>query len=182
MENQIEEKFLRKGRWFVKLSSKINGVFTLPYANYIWLKGNPSFLGIPRGYVVHHLDDDEANDSISNLVIMQKHHHAAYHFSRKIIKPEVKFIDASPYQERTVYFPTRKPWICQRKNGRYYLQFKELMGGEWKVTNLCLWEGRSLINREMAEKVRAEIWPEVRSGGGGRDENGGEQNETSNTG
>ena len=79
----IREKFFKRGRWYVKLESPFNGFSIIPFANYVWLKGNPSFEQIPKGYVIHHLDSDEQNDDISNLVLMQKHHHTAYHFKQK---------------------------------------------------------------------------------------------------
>jgi len=82
MEEKLE-KIFRKGRWYIKSSGK----WAAPFANYVWLKGNPSFKEIPAGYVIHHLDNDPLNDDISNLVLMQKHHHAPYHWKHKTIEP-----------------------------------------------------------------------------------------------
>ena len=57
---EVTERFLRGGRWFVRLASGEQQK-TMPRANYVWLKGNPSFSEIPKGYVVHHLDLDQTN-------------------------------------------------------------------------------------------------------------------------
>lgn len=158
MAIEIEEKFFRRDRWFVRLSSKLNGVLTMPYSNYIWLQGNPSFPEIPRGYVIHHLDGDETNDSICNLVLMQKHHHVAYHLSQKIIKPEVKLKKGKLKLSRSVYFPIAEPKIYERKNGHFYVQVIEIVEGRRRKSNIYSWDEQVFVSREMAEKVKNEIW------------------------
>ena len=81
----LSSKFLKKGRWHVRVNvdgeSKV-----VPRAHYKWLVTNPAFNGIPKGYVVHHLDRDEMNDDPSNLVIMGMQQHRAYHL--KNISPK----------------------------------------------------------------------------------------------
>jgi len=78
MEQLYGNKTLKKGRWYVR--TIIDGEkVVIPLANYNWLSTNPAFDGIPKGYVIHHLDHDEMNDDPSNLAVMGKHQHRAYH-------------------------------------------------------------------------------------------------------
>ena len=55
----------------------------MPLANYNWLMTNPGFEHVPKGYVVHHLDHNEQNDDPSNLALMAKNLHTAYHWKHK---------------------------------------------------------------------------------------------------
>jgi hypothetical protein len=86
--NKVAEKILRNGRWHVRLETSIRGRKTVPLAWYVWLKGNPGFKDIPDNYVVHHLDHDELNDDISNLVIMSRYHHTAHHILGQCQRPD----------------------------------------------------------------------------------------------
>jgi hypothetical protein len=79
-------KILQQERWKVILDAPFNGKKTMPLAHYNWLMGNPSFSEIPKGYAIHHLDNDPLNDDISNLALIHKHHHTAYHLKYKILK------------------------------------------------------------------------------------------------
>lgn len=87
MENikdyEITRKFFHQGRWFVNFRGKFNGKQRMPYANYVWLLNNQQFKDIPPGYVIHHLDGDEVNNDISNLALMKKQYHLAYHYKSK---------------------------------------------------------------------------------------------------
>lgn len=56
----------------------------MPYAHYVWLLNNQQFKDIPPGYVIHHLDFDEENNDISNLALMKKQYHLAYHYKVKV--------------------------------------------------------------------------------------------------
>ncbi len=155
----VRETFVRKGRRYVSILGPIKGRRTMPYANYVWLKGNPSFLEIPDGYVIHHLDGNELNDDISNLAIMQKHHHAAYHFKQKILKPELKLIKDSVRIQRTAYFPLNEPKVKRKKHdGKYIVSFTERTDGKSKTVNLCSWEGKVFKTEEMAMVAKEAIW------------------------
>lgn len=156
--NRIKETFIRGSRAYVKVEFPINGRITILQANYTWLMGNPAFEDIPKGYVIHHLDGNELNDDISNLVLMQKHHHAAYHFKQKVLMPKVHIRKDFLEIKRSVYFPTRKPRVFQRSPNRFYLQFRERLDGERKIKNIYSWEGQPISTREMAEKIRDIIW------------------------
>ena len=155
----IREKFFKRGRWYVKLESPFNGFSIIPFANYVWLKGNPSFEQIPKGYVIHHLDSDEQNDDISNLVLMQKHHHTAYHFKQKTIEPELKVkFDPQSITERIFFVPRKEPHIKEYKPGKFRIRFYENLDGEIKRVSLYSWQGVTLETQEVAEKVKNIIW------------------------
>jgi hypothetical protein len=159
MDEQEEkiEKFLKKDRWYVRISSNGSSK-TMPQANYIWLKGNPAFLDIPKDYLIHHLDEDRQNDDISNLAIMQKYHHIAYHWKHKIVKPELDLAEGFIRVGRTRYAPIREPRIYRLGDGfRVYLREKTFEG-ETKGIFINRWEGKPIKTREMAEWVKSQIW------------------------
>lgn len=79
-KHKVTNSYINQDRSFVYLDIPFNGKKTIPRAHYNWLLGNPQFEDVPPGYCVHHLDLDELNDDISNLVIMKLNHHNAYHF------------------------------------------------------------------------------------------------------
>ena len=86
---QISSKYLKKGRWHTKVL--VDGEKkVVPMAHYVWLMTNPAFNGIPKGYVVHHLDHDEMNDDPSNLVIMGMQQHRAHHLKNIVPKTDEK--------------------------------------------------------------------------------------------
>lgn len=157
-DNYIKERFLRGNRNFIILESPINGRKTILHAHYVWLKGNPAFEDIPHGYVIHHLDGDELNDDISNLVLMQKHHHMAYHSKQKILNPKISLKKDAIKIKRNTYYPTTKPRVYKKSENRFYLQFYERLDGESKSKNIFSWEGIPFSTKEMAEKVAEIIW------------------------
>lgn len=161
-EIKIIEKFLRDDRFFVKLSSPWKGRTIWPEANYVWLLNNPSFEEIPKGYVIHHLDENEQNDDPTNLVLMQKYQHVAYHWKRKPLHPQVKIKFGSSRMKRTLYFPISEPRILKRKSGSYYLFFRERLDGTRKAVSIYSWDGFAFKSKEMAEKAKKLIWPESR--------------------
>lgn len=70
MEDEILEITFRKDRFFVKVKLCNGAIKTFPRYVYNWLKHNPSFKSIPKGYLIHHLDHEKTNDDPSNLVLM----------------------------------------------------------------------------------------------------------------
>jgi len=48
----------------------------MPLSNFIWLKYNKF---IPKGYVIHHVDGNELNDNIENLILMSRRDHFILH-------------------------------------------------------------------------------------------------------
>jgi hypothetical protein len=161
-ECNIIEKVFRKDRWYVRISPPFNGWSMMPHANYVWLSGNPAFYDAPKGYVVHHLDGDMLNDDISNLVIMQKHHHAAYHWKQKTIETPTKINFDSIEVKRKQYFPVKEPHIYpHRKAFRLYLI--EKIDGERKEIWINTWNGKPITSREMAETIKSQIWKKEES-------------------
>jgi hypothetical protein len=155
-EIKPEEKYLRHGRWHGN-----DGHGCVPYANYVWLKGNPTFNSIPEGYAIHHLDGDPLNDDISNLVLMQKHHHSAYHWKHKIIQSAVKIKSEFTDVRRTVFYPTKEPRIYKRSgHNSFYIGFRERINGKTRNVAIYSWEGIGFRSREQAERVKNIIWRE----------------------
>lgn len=115
---KILSKTFLKGRWYLDIETKF-GHRKIPQATYIWLQGNPAFLDIPKGYVIHHLDLDPLNDDISNLALMQRHHHTAYHWKHKTIQPEIR-IDGGNRNHRPIDNVT-KPKIFYRKDRNNFI-------------------------------------------------------------
>ncbi len=149
---EILETFFRKDRFYIRVKYR-EGVKTLPRANHVWLQGNPSFFNIPKGYVVHHLDGDKMNDDISNLAIMQKFHHVAYHWKqKKVTIPAI--VERNPYD----YCPYTKPKIY--KNGPKFRVFvREQDDNGNKTGKWVSHDDRGMfLTKEQAEHFISKIW------------------------
>ncbi len=150
----VVEKFIKDARWYVRLAYGEQKK-TIPNANYVWLKGNPSFSEIPKGYVVHHLDLDPLNDDISNLALMAKYHHTAYHWKHKnicvpvVIDPELGL-------------PIEPPRICEKKDrNAFVIYYKVKVGEKNKRKFLYKLDGKKLSSREDAEAACVKLWPHL---------------------
>lgn len=154
---EVLDIFMRDGRFYVVLKTE-NEKRTFPRANFIWLQGNPSFKSIPKGYVIHHLDNDRTNDDITNLVLMQKHHHSAHHWKQKTITTIV-----ATDRSLDTYCPVRRPSIYKdnrRPGGYYKIYFRELDEETGKQRPVYIYsdENGSFKTREHAEKFVKRIW------------------------
>lgn len=106
----------KERRWYVVLDPSFNNVKTMKKAVYVWLKHNPSFMEIPKGYAIHHLDHDSLNDDPSNLALMEKHHHLAHHLkNKKTITPVC--VHQNGFLSENNWIPYREPRI-NKENGR----------------------------------------------------------------
>ena len=164
-ECEVKEKFFQNGRWYLRLKAKFYGRTIIPYAQHVWLEGNPAFNCVPKGYVIHHIDHNATNDDITNLVLMQKNHHTAYHVKLKKLKPELDMAVPIKEPKRTVFMPTCKPRVNvdrRRKNPRYFLSMTEYIDGERKRTRISHYDGRKFETREQAEVVANHIWDLVK--------------------
>jgi hypothetical protein len=155
---EVIEVVFRKDRFHVKLKLHDGVIKTIPRYIYTWLKYNPAFMGIPKGYVIHHLDHDKTNDDPSNLVIMQKYHHVAYHFKNKLISPRV-IVDGVCFDHEE-HQPNKIPSVHFHKPAnRFYISFGE-NNGHGKSERRRLWrdDGHPLLTREEAETLRDKLW------------------------
>lgn len=159
---RLANKIFTNGRWRAKLNKPFDGKSSMPLSHYSWLTSNPSFEHIPKGYVIHHLDFDGTNDDPSNLVLMQRHLHAAYHLKNKKIMPEVTvdYEDKSlPPSKRTLFFPITEPRIYQRgDNDRYIVCFVEKISGKKKQITIHSFRGRKFKTKEDAEWAKKLIF------------------------
>jgi len=153
------QKVFHNGRWYVDLMPSLNGRDRIPFSHYKWLETNPSFVDIPRGYIIHHLDFDETNDDPTNLVLMSKPIHTAYHWKHKTQKVPIKFAYNGTRTEN-IYTPTQKPIIIyDKKQNRHYLHFYEKVNGRNKRKRVFSYGDLSgFKSKEDAEIVRDEIW------------------------
>lgn len=155
---EILETFLRKDRFHVRVKSN-DGIRTMPRANFVWLQGNPSFVSIPKGYVVHHLNGDQINDDISNLVIMQKFHHAAHHWKQKTITTKVSVEGSAE-----TYCPVKEPIIDARKSGNFRVGLQELdESGNKRFVWVSHDENGMFRSREQAQSFILRIWKDESS-------------------
>ncbi len=156
---EIVEKFLRNDRWYVKLDIPLNNLLIWKNAQFIWLQGNPAFQSIPKGYVIHHLDGNQLNDDISNLVLMHRYHHLAYHSKFQTIQTKIS-IDLN-HSEDKFYNPYTEPKIYKPKNRKYYRiwfwERNEITGKSHKTT-INSWKRQHIASLEMAEKIKSLIW------------------------
>ena len=159
-EATVLKKTLRDGRIIVRIEHE-GKTFQLPNANFEWLKGNPAFNKIPKGYVVHHLDHNEMNDDITNLVIMQKYHHTTHHWKQKTIRTEVDFDGKSSEEKIIVFKPNKKPKIYYDKRGkRWRIHYFYNDPTKSRLAVIWSWNGMPFRTREMAVVAREEIWPD----------------------
>lgn len=155
---KIIKKAFRKGRWFVILEHAFNGNKRIPLAHYVWLKGNPAFHKVPPGYVIHHLDYDELNDDITNLVLMLRQHHIAHHWKQGSADPEIKIEFDWGISHRTDFYPLTEPKIYPRTDGKaFYVQFRESINKD-KTVKVYNYNGQILRTREDAENFKSLIW------------------------
>jgi len=151
--NEITEVIFKRDRFYVRLKN----FPMMPRANFVWLRANPSFAEIPKGYVVHHLDHDKTNDDPSNLVIMQKFHHIAHHFKQKTITPKISFDPFGDQEMADVDYPVKRPAVYKRPdNNNWFMLYKGQDGKQKRISRL---NGKSFKSREEIEKAINEIWP-----------------------
>ncbi len=109
---------------------------------------------------------DETNDDPSNLAMMSKYLHTAYHIKHVIHKKAILDLNGHklPLKNRIFFFPTRKPTVqpsCNKK--RFNVVFRErgedgLSGDPIK---LSWYRGKKIITKEEAQTVANSIWAEV---------------------
>lgn len=153
---EVAEKYLQKGRWYVKVTDG-EVVRTMPKANYVWLRGNPSFKAIPKGYVIHHLDYDKLNDDISNLSLMAKYHHTAHHWKQKNLTPNIKhMVDfyGMPDREPRIYGIKYKGRV-----NRYLIEYGIRKDGKTVRLRICSKDGKGFKTEEEARAYINELWP-----------------------
>jgi len=154
---EVIEVVFKKDRFYVRLDTGRGTKRLMPRHIYVWLRHNPSFEFIPKGYLIHHLDLDKTNDDPSNLVLMQKYHHMSYHFKQITITPKI-VIDGNVHDGIDV-IPTRPPTIQYHAPARrFYLSCME-KDEDGKSQRKRIWRdnGNPLFTREEAETLKRKI-------------------------
>lgn len=158
VSKEVRELVFKKDRFHVKIDGDGIGSKSLPRYIFNWLKHNPAFKEIPKGYVIHHLDHDKTNDDPTNLVLMQKYHHMAYHMKQKINEPKITFsiddIEVDPIKPnvkpRCYYHPPAKRF--------YVLCFVNDESGRSKRIKLWRNDGQPLWTQKDAEELIEKTW------------------------
>ncbi len=157
---EIISKFIRKGRMYA-VTEENGRRLTMPLANCVWLNGNPSFKSIPKGYVIHHLDLDPLNDDISNLALMYKFHHIAYHWKHKNVEVPIDCNVALTKSEMGGEYPVMKPRVGTRNyNGKpwgyWFITYRTTEGKKKWIYSL---NGKRFQSQEIASRAINVIWP-----------------------
>lgn len=150
---EIQERVLAKDHWILILKDSISGRnWKMAQSHYTWLKYNPVFSEIPPNYVIHHLDGDKLNDDPSNLVIMLRYQHSAYHLKTHFKIPETKI-----KLNKGLDLPKNEPSIYRRKDTKIkrYVLYWDVNGKRYSITSYA---GRQFKAREDAEWAKAQIW------------------------
>ena len=152
---EVTNKFLNTGRWYVSFRMPFNGKKVMPFANYVWLLGNPQFEEIPPGYCVHHLDGDEMNDDITNLALMKKPHHAAYHLKRKVEDSPKKIKLRDPVGLGKDLTIPRVSKIPRLKTPLWRLRWQETdLSGKRVARQITKIKGKSFRTEQQADKAK----------------------------
>ena len=61
----------------------------LPVAHVIWIMGTRS--PVPRGFEIHHMDEDRQNNAFLNLYALHKVDHRKWHAGNELSKTQVPF-------------------------------------------------------------------------------------------
>lgn len=152
--SEIVGRVLAQDRWMLVLKESFTErTRRVPQAQYNWLMNNPAFSYIPVGYVIHHLDNDELNDDVSNLVLMFRPHHTAYHskYQAKTLETKIEILNINRY------LPEKEPQIYKRKDTTVerYVLYWNFYGKRHCLTSF---KGRPFKTVEDAEWAKAQIW------------------------
>ncbi len=161
--DKIEYTIFKKNRFYVRLKPiGIEKGLLYPRAIYVWLKYNPSFKGIPKGYVIHHLDLDPTNDDPSNLVLMHKFHHTAYHSKYKEIITDVLIDNNLDMQSFLIApdYPRRRPKAYRRGDRDTWFLYCVMGDGKERHISRLSKRHKMFQTKEEAESAIDKLWPQ----------------------
>lgn len=156
---RIVEKVLARGRWGLRILNRLTGrTKIISNARHVWLEGNPCFKEIPKGYVIHHLDHNELNDDISNLVLMQKSYHNAHHSKNKTVSTKINIDYSNGVRDK--FYPVSEPKIYfNEQRNIYSIRFREEVNGVRSQKYISKFNGVKFTTKELAEEAKAKMWP-----------------------
>jgi len=86
----------------------------IEYAKFVWIKNNGK---IPKGYLIHHSDEDTMNDNINNLVPLTRRVHFIIHnigkMGRKVLAEKYRKEKERKIKYRQKYFEWREKLMLQ---------------------------------------------------------------------
>ena len=173
-DGKVIKKQLQAGRWFVilefprKYKKKIPGnpmlkneKIKISQSHYNWLIGNPSFVNVPQGYVIHHLNGDKLNDDVSNLALMNRTHHMAHHAKQIPIDPvEIEVKGFRPIGNDILGVSPGKFWHGKKIGGleeRWFVRWNEGPSGNKYGRKISKYKGKPIRTEEQALKVMKEL-------------------------
>lgn len=112
---------------------------------YQWLKNKGE---IPKGYQIHHKDEDKTNNDISNLEIKTQHDHLSYH-GKKEIKDLDHLAKIRPLSVEWHKSEDGREWHKQqwiKSIGKHVTEYVtkicEVCGKEYQVNVLCAYKSK----------------------------------------
>ena len=85
----------------------------IEYAKFVWIKNNGK---IPKGYLIHHIDNNTMNDNINNLSFLTRKEHFEIHnigeMGRKVLAEKYRQKEEIKREFKQKYFEWRERLIC----------------------------------------------------------------------
>ena len=163
------ETFARDKRGYYLSSKPIYNGKRILLHRYVWIKHNGK---IPKGYVVHHIDENKDNNDMSNFELMTNYEHSKMHGDKifKENKEEILKRFAKSHSKKILKkikeknkTPRKKEWYIKQaayiKSLGIYDKTETLIcqycGQEFKTTKLCA-DKTKYCSGKCADKARAE--------------------------
>lgn len=121
---------------------RINGILT-PYHRYVW---ELNFGTIPKGYVIHHIDEDKSNNDISNLQMMTRAEHIILHHDEGKNSKDISYYQTEKNKEYQKQYREKN----KEKRKEYQLEYSK----NYYENNK---EKKSLYSKEHYEKNKESI-------------------------
>lgn len=126
------QKFTKDKKSGYYISSKpINGGKKILLHRYVWQKHNGE---IPKGYIVHHIDEDKENNDISNLMLMSLSEHSSKHTRERIEADPDKY--AQDFVERTN--EKSKEWHRSKEGKKWHAKHGKVLVDARKASKILI--------------------------------------------
>lgn len=114
---------------------------------YVWCKYNGD---VPKGYSIHHKDEDKYNNDISNLQLMSNSEHTALHAQESVLKNYDKIV--KNLKENAI--PKSKEWHKSKEGHEWHKKHYEDMKDKMYVLKefTCLECGKKFSSKKYTAK------------------------------
>lgn len=113
---------------------------------YVWEKHNGV---IPKGYCIHHIDENKNNNNIENLKLMIRHDHLSLHASKEEAKTHMRIIAG---KDR----PLTKDWHASKEGNEWHKKHYEISLGisnTTKIIKICECCGKEYTTNNSKKKI-----------------------------